>query len=52
MTTIVLNGTSCTNLRNGSYSDFQFIYTYATGTFYIDKNLNRHLRHPREFTLT
>ncbi len=26
MTTVVLNGTSCTNLQNGTYSNFQFYY--------------------------
>jgi von Willebrand factor type A domain-containing protein len=29
MTTVVLNGTSCTNLQNGSYSNFQFYYACA-----------------------
>ncbi|HEX3905162.1 MAG TPA: vWA domain-containing protein [Polyangia bacterium] len=38
MTTIVLKGTACTDLQNGSYSDFQFIYTCATGTICIDRN--------------
>jgi len=38
MTTIILNGTACTNLQNGTYSDFQFIYTCSTGTICIDRN--------------
>ena len=37
MTTIVLNGTACTNLQNGMYSDFQFIYTCSTGMICIDR---------------
>ncbi len=37
MTTIILNGTACTDLQNGSYSDFQFIYTCASGTICIDR---------------
>jgi hypothetical protein len=40
MTTIVLNGTACANLQNGSYSNFQFIYTCASGTICIDKLAN------------
>jgi hypothetical protein len=37
MTTIILNGTACTDLQNGSYSNFQFIYTCSTGTICIDR---------------
>ena len=37
MTTIVLKGTACTDLQNGSYSNFQFIYTCSTGTICIDR---------------
>ncbi len=37
MTTIVLNGTACMNLQNGTYSDFQFIYTCSTGMICIDR---------------
>jgi hypothetical protein len=40
MSTIILNGTACADLQNGSYSNFQFIYTCATGTICIDKNSN------------
>jgi hypothetical protein len=38
MTTIVLNGTACSNLQDGTYSDFQFIYTCSMGTICIDRN--------------
>jgi len=38
MSTIILNGTACADLQNGAYSNFQFIYTCATGTICIDKN--------------
>jgi hypothetical protein len=37
MTTIVLNGTSCTDLQSGTLSDFQFIYTCSTGSICIDR---------------
>jgi hypothetical protein len=37
MTTIILNGTACTDLQNGMLSDFQFIYTCSTGTICIDR---------------
>jgi hypothetical protein len=37
MTTIVLNGTACTDLQSGAYSNFQFIYTCSTGTICIDR---------------
>jgi hypothetical protein len=37
MTTIVLNGTACTDLQDGTYSDFQFIYTCSTGMICIDR---------------
>jgi len=29
MTTIILNGTVCSNLRTGAYTNFQFIYSCA-----------------------
>jgi hypothetical protein len=38
MSTIILNGTACMDLQSGSYSNFQFIYTCATGTICIDRN--------------
>jgi catechol-2,3-dioxygenase len=38
MTTIVLNGTSCSDLQSGTLSGFQFIYTCAMGTICIDRN--------------
>jgi hypothetical protein len=38
MTAIILNGTACTNLQSGAYSNFQFIYTCSTGTICIDRN--------------
>lgn len=38
MSTIILNGMACADLQNGTYSNFQFIYTCATGTICIDKN--------------
>ena len=38
MTSIVLNGTACTDLQSGAYSNFQFIYTCSTGTICIDRN--------------
>src|SRR5262249_46147437 len=37
MTTIVLNGTACSDLQSGTLSDFQFIYTCSTGTICIDR---------------
>jgi len=37
MTMIILNGTACSDLQNGSYSNFQFIYTCSTGTICIDR---------------
>ena len=36
MTSIVLAGTACANLQDGSYSDLQFIYTCSTGTICIN----------------
>jgi hypothetical protein len=38
MKTIVLNGTSCSNLQSGSYSNFQFVYACAGVTICIDRN--------------
>ena len=37
MKTIVLNGSACSDLQNGTLSDFQFIYTCSTGTICIDR---------------
>jgi hypothetical protein len=37
MTAIILNGTACTDLQNGTYSDYQFIYTCSTGIICIDR---------------
>jgi catechol-2,3-dioxygenase len=37
MKTIILNGTSCADLQNGSLTDFQFIYTCSTGSICIDR---------------
>jgi hypothetical protein len=34
-TAIILNGDSCTNLQSVTYTDFQFIYTCATGMIKI-----------------
>jgi hypothetical protein len=36
MTAIVLNGDACNNLQSVTYTDFQFIYTCATGMICID----------------
>ena len=38
MTTIVLNGTACTDLQNGTYTNFQFVYACAGTTICIDRN--------------
>ncbi len=38
MTTIQLNGTACTNLQNGSYTNFQFVYACSGTTICIDRN--------------
>lgn len=35
---ILLNGTACTNLQNGMYSNFQFYYACAGQTICIDRN--------------
>jgi hypothetical protein len=35
---IILNGTACTNLQNGTYSNFQFYYACAGQTICIDRN--------------
>ncbi len=35
---IILNGTACTNLQNGMYSNFQFYYACAGQKICIDKN--------------
>ncbi len=37
MTTIVLNGTACSDLQSGALSGFQFIYTCSMGTICIDR---------------
>jgi len=38
MTAIVLNGTACTNLQSGSYTNFQFVYACSGVQICIDKN--------------
>ncbi len=35
---VILNGTACTNLQNGTYSNFQFYYACAGQTICIDRN--------------
>ena len=35
---VILNGTACTDLQNGTYSNFQFYYACAGTTICIDKN--------------
>lgn len=38
MKDIILNGMACTNLKNGTYANFHFIYACAGTTICIDRN--------------